>query len=135
MDLIHFGSTDKEDIKYDLLQSAVFGLGIIAQRQENGQFSQLGDFVKVLGHTIGSDTEGLDEDEKESKLMLSDNSVSALVKIIMFQYDGGNVVKDELCSTILLHKLPLTHDFDEAQALHTLILEQIQAKNAVLMKN
>ena len=91
--------------------------------------------MKVLGHTIGSDTEGMDEDEKDSKLMLSDNSVSALVKIIMFQYDGGNVVKDELCSTILMHKLPLTHDFDEAQALHTLILEQIQAKNAVLMKN
>jgi hypothetical protein len=30
MDLIHFGSSDKEDIKYDLLQSAIFGLGIIA---------------------------------------------------------------------------------------------------------
>ena len=91
--------------------------------------------MKVLGHTISSETEGLDEDEKDSKLMLADNSVSALVKIIMFQYDGGNVVKDELCSTILTHKLPLTHDFDEAQAIHTLILEQVQAKNAVLMKN
>jgi hypothetical protein len=89
----------------------------------------------VLGHTISSETEGLDEDEKDSKLMLADNSISALVKIIMFQYDGGNVVKDELCSTILTHKLPLTHDFDEAQAIHTLILEQVQAKNAVLMKN
>jgi hemerythrin len=31
----------------------------------------------------------------------------------MFQYDG-NLVKDELCSTILTHKLPLTKDFDEA---------------------
>ena len=91
--------------------------------------------MKVLGHTISSETEGLDEDEKDSKLMLADNSVSALVKIIMFQYDGGNFAKDELCSTILTHKLPLTHDFDEAQAIHTLILEQVQAKNAVLMKN
>ena len=53
----------------------------------------------------------------------------------MFQYDGGNLVKDELCSTILSQKLPLTHDIDEAQAIHSLILEQIQAKNAVLMKN
>ena len=67
--------------------------------------------------------------------MLADNSVSALVKIIMFQYDGGNLVKDELCSTILTSKLPLTNDFDEAQSIHTLVLEQIQAKNAVLMKN
>ena len=89
----------------------------------------------MLGHTISSETEGLDEDEKDSKLMLADNSISALVKIIMFQYDGGNVVKDELCSTIHTHKLPHTHDFDEAQAIHTLILEQVQAKNAVLMKN
>ena len=89
----------------------------------------------MLGHTISSETEGLDEDEKDSKLMLADNSISALVKIIMFQYDAANVVKDELCSTILTHKLPLTHDFDEAQAIHTLILEQVQAKNAVLMKN
>jgi hypothetical protein len=115
MELIHYGSKDQGDIKYDLLQSAIFGLGIIAQRQDNGQFSQLGDFMKILGHTISSDVaDGMDEDEKESKLMLADNSISALVKIIMFQYDGGNIVKDELCSTILTHKLPLTHDFDEA---------------------
>jgi hypothetical protein len=55
--------------------------------------------------------------------MLADNSISALVKVIMFQYDGGNVVKDELCSTILSHKLPITNDIDEAQAIHTMILE------------
>jgi len=32
LELIAFGSKNKEEIKYDLLQSCVFGLGIIAQR-------------------------------------------------------------------------------------------------------
>jgi hypothetical protein len=97
MELVHFGSIDQSDIKYDLLQSAIFGLGIIAQRSPNGQFTHLEEFIKILGHCVSTDTEGLDEDEKDSKLMLADNSISALVKVIMFQYDGGNVVKDQLC--------------------------------------
>ena len=134
MELIEYGSKGDE-VKYDLLQSAIFGLGVIAQRLGNGEFAHLEQFIKVLGSSISTETEGLDDDEKESKLMLADNSISALVKIVMFQYDGGNVVKDELCSTVLLNKLPLTNDIEEAQAIHTLVLEQVVAKNPVLVKN
>jgi hypothetical protein len=30
IELIHYAASDKEDLKYDLLQSCIFGLGIIA---------------------------------------------------------------------------------------------------------
>jgi hypothetical protein len=67
--------------------------------------------------------------------MLADNSRSALAKVVMFQYDGGNLVKDDLCASCFTHLLPLTNDADEAQDIHSIILKQAIAKNEVLMKN
>ena len=37
----------------------------------------------------------MDQDEKDDMLMMADNAKSTFAKIICFQYDGGNVVKDE----------------------------------------
>jgi len=92
-------------------------------RLPNGSFTQLADTLAILGETCKDNTDGLDEDEKEQKLMLSDNSKSALAKITMFQYDNNNLVKDELCQTLYSTMLPLTNDFDEAQDIHGIILK------------
>ena len=35
IELVQFGSKDTTDIKYDLIQSCVFGLGVIAQRSNS----------------------------------------------------------------------------------------------------
>ena len=85
VELIHTGSSDKENLSYDLIQSCIFGLGIIAQRVPQGQFAQLSQVVTILGETCKQDTAGLNDEEKESKLMMADNSISTLSKIVLFQ--------------------------------------------------
>lgn len=67
----------------------------------------------ILSKTCESNTVGLKEDEAESKLLLSDNSLSTLLKIIIYQHDGGVMVTDTLVSH-LLNALPLKTDIDEA---------------------
>jgi len=57
--------------------------------------------------------QGLDEEEKESAQMLYDNSMSTLFKIILYQNDGGVLVKNELIP-YFLNSLPLKTDVDEA---------------------
>jgi len=53
-------------------------------RSPKGQFAQLAETMNILSEGVKSDVEGLDEDEKESKLNLADNSKAALAKIVMF---------------------------------------------------
>ena len=132
VELVHFGSKDKTDIKYDLIQSCVFGLGVIAQRSANGQFTQLKETMIILGETCKRDIPAeMDEEEQDSKLNLADNSISALLKIVIFQNDGGAVVTPEMLPTVL-GQLPLTTDFEEAQAVNELIFEQLLAQNPIL---
>ena len=106
-----------------MLQSAIFGLGVIAQRIPNGQFTQLQQFLTILEVACKDDVEGLDEDEKDQKLLLADNSRSALAKVVIFQNDGGALVKDELCQMVFNTMLPLKYDEDEAQDIHQVILK------------
>ena len=79
--------------------------------------------------------EELDEDEKESKELVRDNSISTLTKIILFQNDGGNLVKQELVQELFGSMLPIVKDFDEAQALHEIVLTQALAQNKSIMDN
>lgn len=63
---------------------------------------------------------------------MSDNSMSTLAKIIIFQNDG-NLVNDNLTKS-LIEQLPLTTDVDEAQALHHLLLQKILEQHPSLVK-
>lgn len=65
----------------------------------------------------------MEADEKEEMLMMADNAKSALAKIICFQYDGGNVVKDEFTLQLLTQFLPLLSDVDEACSVHELFFQ------------
>ena len=54
-------------MKYGLAQSAVFGLGIIAQRVPKGQYAVLDQVLPLLNDTIKTQVpEGVGADEKES---------------------------------------------------------------------
>ena len=77
----------------------------------------------------------LDEDEKESKELVRDNSISTLTKIVLFQHDGGNVVKQEIVNELFGNMLPITKDFEEAQALHEIVLKQALAQNQIIVDN
>lgn len=92
--------------------------------------------MKILQETSKPfSLEGLDEDEKYSREMLYDNSISALAKLAFFQYDGGNLIKDEYIASLLSSYLPIKNDIDEAQEIHSLMFKQLLAQNEVLMKN
>ena len=68
------------------MQSCCFGLGIIAQRVENGKFIVLKETLQVLIQTFSLSTvpEGIDDETMELRLNLVDNSISCLFKIILF---------------------------------------------------
>lgn len=74
--------------------------------------------MTILEVACKDDVQGLDEEEMEAKLLLADNSRSALTKVVIFQNDGGNLVKDELCQMVFNTMLPLKYDEDEAQDIH-----------------
>ena len=73
--------------------------------------------------------EDLDEDERYSKEMVRDNSISTLTKIVLFQNDGGNIVKQEVVQELFGSLLPITKDYEEACSLHELVLTQALAQN------
>jgi hypothetical protein len=124
LELIEFGAKHKEGTKYDLLQSCVFGLGLIAQRQPDGQFAQMKQTVEVLSRMCDKSAANAieEDDEKESMLYMVDNSISTMVKLVVFQPTNGGLVNDQVVSN-LWSLLPLTTDVEEARALHLLVLE------------
>ena len=84
IELVHYAASDKEDLKYDLLQSCIFGLGIIAQRLPLGKFSHLQETLQILNLTCRQEKKDIDEDERYSLDMLKDNSISTLAKLVFF---------------------------------------------------
>ena len=86
--VIQKAAADQDDMNFDLLYSSIFGLGVVARRIPNGQFAELQQTLEVLKRTTADMVAGkeseLDEDEKDKRYMLRDNSISCLGKIVMF---------------------------------------------------
>ena len=87
-------------------------------------------FIKSLCNPACS--EGLDEDAKVSFSFMVDNSISTLVKIVIFQKDGA-IVDGEIVKN-MLEQLPLKTDQEEAQSIHKLLLAKVLEKNPALME-
>jgi hypothetical protein len=136
MEIVKMNLTSEGEMKNDLLQSAIFGLGLIAQKQPRGQFGFLAELVAILQNVIKQEVAAdLAEDEKESLLYLKDNSVSALTKLVLFQYDGGNVISDDLVNALLTQVHPLKTDLDEAQDINCLVMSEVLGgQNEVIKK-
>jgi len=47
-EVIKYAASDKNDLKYDILYSAIFGMGVIAQREKCGMFGQLTETLAML---------------------------------------------------------------------------------------
>jgi len=52
-----------------------------------------------------------------------DNSISTLFKFVIYQNDGGQVIKPELVKSLLTTLMPIKNDLEEANTLHCLFLE------------
>jgi hypothetical protein len=64
---------------------------------------------------------------------MADNSISTLFKIVLFQNDGGALVTAELVNKLLTELLPIKNDIEEAGSVHTLFLQHVLNKNAILL--
>lgn len=73
----------------------------------------------------------IDEEERDQRNMLRDNSVSCLGKIVLFQNDMQGPVTAEL-TVEFFNLLPIKNDIDEAQDLHKTLFEQIIKGNPVI---
>lgn len=119
---------------FDLVQSCVFGLGLLAQKQPVGQFKELQGTLAVIEQMLQfTGLDSLDDDQKDSFKFMKDNAISSLTKIVIFQQDGSHV--NDTHTQTLLKLLPITHDVEEAADLHSLFLAQIINSNATFAKN
>ena len=137
LEIIHWAAADQEDLRYDPLYSSIFGLGVIARRLPNGSFAQLKETMAVLQMTCRDRVAGagdLDEEEKEKRELLRDNSISTLGKIVFFQSDGV-IVTQQHAQELFGNMLPILADKDEAQDIHALVLEQVLAESPVVAAN
>jgi len=125
IELIQFAGKDKEEINYDLLQSCVWGLGCMAKRLPHGKYPYLQETVSILSMTCKDETTGkddLDEDQRYDMNSMRDNSISTLMKLVLFQNDGGAILKQEMVQEAFSSLLPLKVDVEEAQDIHEIIL-------------
>lgn len=72
-----------------------------------------------------------DDAFSEEKAECSDNAISALGKIVLFQSEKNNAEHEELLIQFL-ELLPLTADKAEAKAAHRMLFEEILKKNEIL---
>ena len=82
--------------------------------------------MQILMYTCKDEVSGnteIDEDERESKNLVRDNSISTLSKLVLFHNDGGNVIKPEIVQELFSSLLPISKDCDEAKSLHKIVLE------------
>jgi hypothetical protein len=137
LEVIQHAGKDQSDIKYDILYSAIFGMGVIAQRSVCGMFAHLSETLAILSTTCkNTATDDMDEEEQDQRNNLRENSVSCLAKIILFQNDlSGSKINPQMTQEVFGTMLPLKHDLQEAEDLHSLIFEQMLAGNKVVQAN
>jgi len=82
-----------KNVNFDIVQSCFFGLGLVAQRQPNGQFGELAETMDIFSQLTNPQVkQSISEEQEESFNFMFDNAISSMVKVLMFQQDGGKLV-------------------------------------------
>mmetsp|Transcript_13988 Transcript_13988/g.11952 ORF Transcript_13988/g.11952 Transcript_13988/m.11952 type:complete len:465 (+) Transcript_13988:1816-3210(+) len=111
-----------------VLQSAAFGIGVIARRMDTNTFSQAKEeILKVLSAIVLDKNAYSDED----RACATDNAVGAIGKIALFHGLPNDKLSEDILSKFL-SLMPLKNDCTEAQAIHKMLLEEIANKNKFL---
>lgn len=110
-----------------VMQTAIFGLGVIAKRMDRQTFSQLKDGVINLCRGIIQNPAA----KSEERALLTDNAIGAMGKIALFQYQMNDKFSQDLLMQFL-QMLPLKNDVEEAQDVHKMLLSQILSHNEFL---
>lgn len=118
----------KKPINTDVLHNSVFGLGTISKRIDRNAFKQIrGEILQTLSSVITAS-----DAYSEGKANITENAISSLGKIALYQSDLNDKMSEEVLIKFL-QLLPLKHDMDEAQNVHKMLFEEILKKNECLV--
>lgn len=110
--------------KLDFVQTGIFALGCIALRTRQGEFAHLPKALELCANILGN--QQAFTNEKGEVHTALDNAVSCLSKICYVHQVDAEVVKG------FLGRIPCVIDEEEAVAVHSLFLKQVQAQNPML---
>ena len=110
----------------DVIQSAAYGLGLVAQYAP-------AQFKEILPATIEALAKVIQEKDSrsEEKAIATECAIGAVGKIVLFNYDGGIVGQTMVQQYLAL--LPLKAESEEAQNVHRLFFKSIIGKHQVLL--
>ena len=109
----------------DILQSIVFGYGVICKKLSKDQFK--GYKAAIVTYIANLMQREVNEDNGKTY----DNAVSALGKYIIYQGDNNN---DSLTmAKQIIKTLPLKNDLDECKVICTELFDQIKANNPIFV--
>ena len=112
----------------DILQSTVYGFGVIAKRMDQISYSAYKNEALGILSSIITASDAFSEE----KAICTDNAIGALGKIAIYQGQANDNTSTQVLNKFL-ELLPLKNDSDEAQAIHRLLLEEIIGKNQYLL--
>lgn len=116
----------KDDEDRDIVQSLSFGLGVIAARITNEQFSFFADRI----YSILEEVINVPDRMSEENSYATENALSSLLKLVYFQKDTAKISDAKVREYLEL--LPIRDDLDEALALNKLLIEQVENKSSNL---
>jgi hypothetical protein len=114
----------------DILHSCVYGFGVISRKINPQAFKEVkGEILQIISNIVTAS-----DSNSEKKAELTDNAYSALGKIALYQSEKGDKLSEEIMFKFLQF-LPLKNDYEEAQTIHRILLEETLKKNEFLFSN
>lgn len=123
-----FLELSKKQDNLDIKHSAVYGLGVICRRMDKSSFKEVqGEILQVLSDIITAS-----DAFSEEKAGLTENAISALGKVALYQSEKSDKFSEDIMLKFL-QLLPLKNEFEEAQAAHKMLLQEVINKNDALV--
>ena len=111
----------------DIKEKVLYGFGVIAKRMERSTFKTIKNtLLTIILQTI-DDPKAFDSENASC----TDVAITALGKIALYQYELQDPQSEEIFFRFL-KPLPLKDNYEEAQACHRMLLEEISNKNEFL---
>lgn len=111
----------------DIKENVLSGFGIIAKRMDRLTFKPIKNVLLTVILQTLDDPKAFNSEN----VSCTDVAISALGKIALYQYELQDPQSEEILSRFL-KPLPLKDNYNEAQACHRMLLEEISNKNEFL---
>jgi len=114
----------------DILHSCVYGFGVISRKMNPQDFKQVkSEIIQIISNIVTAS-----DASSSKKAELTDNAYSALGKIALYQSEKNDKFSEEIMLKFLQF-IPLKNDYEEAQTIHRILLEETLKKNEFLFNS